>query len=83
MTAGTTAYVIGYGISIESGAGDLNVSSVSANVNISTQDSTKNITLTVSGGSVGVILSNTANGGMGTLTVDADNHLYWNGTYLA
>ena len=41
---------------------------------------TENINLTANSG---FILTQTGTGGTGLLTVDAGNHLYWNGTFIA
>jgi len=61
-------------VSSNVGAGGVNVSAVGP---------AGNITLTTNGPVSGVVISNIFTGGVGTLTVDAANHLYWNGTFIA
>jgi hypothetical protein len=73
-------------ILLASANNDVNI--VSSNVgaggvNLSAVGPAGNITLTTNGPASGVVISNIFTGGVGTLTVDAGNHLYWNGTFIA
>jgi hypothetical protein len=58
-------------------------SNVGGGVNLSAVGTAGNITLSTNGSVTGVVISNISNGGVGTLTVDSANHLYWNGTFIA
>jgi uncharacterized protein (DUF2345 family) len=76
----------GFGVvNIESFSNDVNIISQSAGggVNLLAFGTAGNITLTTNGSVTGVVISNISNGGVGTLTVDSANHLYWNGTFIA
>jgi uncharacterized protein (DUF2345 family) len=73
-------------IVLASANNDVNI--VSSNVgaggvNLSAVGPAGNITLTTNGPVSGVVISNIYTGGSGTLFVDAANHLYWNGTFIA
>jgi hypothetical protein len=74
------------GVQVLSQDNDVNI--VSSNmgaggVNVAAVGPMGNITLTTNGIVSGVVISNIFSGGVGTLTVDAGNHLYWNGTFIA
>ena len=66
---------------------DINIVSYNSNVgggvNLTAIGTNGNIRLTTNDSNTGVVISNISNGGVGTLTVDAGNHLYWNGTFIA
>ena len=76
----------GFGVvQIQSFSNDVNIisSNVGGGVNLSAVGTAGNITLSTNGSVTGVVISNISNGGVGTLTVDSANHLYWNGTFIA
>jgi len=77
---------IGFGsVLVSSYSNDVNIvsSNVGGGVNLSAVGTAGNITLTTAGIVSGVVISNIYNGGVGMLTVDGANHLYWNGTFIA
>jgi hypothetical protein len=77
---------IGFGsVLVSSQNNDVNIvsSNVGGGVNLSAVGTAGNITLTTAGIVSGVVISNIYNGGVGMLSVDGANHLYWNGTFIA
>jgi hypothetical protein len=70
--------------------GDTNVSATNVSItssgatglNFTTSSPAANIRFSVANGFGGLIISNSMNGGWGTLTVDSGNNLWWNGTRL-
>jgi len=75
---------VGFGtVQIESFSNDVNITSAN-DVNITAAYyGGGNIKLTTHSNATGIVISNIDTGGVGTLTVDAGNHLYWNGTFIA